>query len=189
MNQNQIGRTVFDIDEESDAFYFQKAIEYHEWLLQQGLNRTPIFRDRKDAERHLRADYFDDHSNPLPQHFHFFTSRLDCTGQMSISALMKCTAAIRQFAYGSTADAFDEYLQMNLKEVSQLMREHSYQDMIFVLSVKSASLADNEIRVFEAEDGSAKVNLGSRGKGSWLSQLSSGTWIHQPWYLLREQVV
>nr|GEY35328.1 hypothetical protein [Tanacetum cinerariifolium] len=65
MNQNQIGRTVFDIDEETDAFYFQKAIEYREWLLQQEaqprLNRTPIFRDRKDAKRRLRADYFDDH--------------------------------------------------------------------------------------------------------------------------------
>nr|GFA28594.1 hypothetical protein [Tanacetum cinerariifolium] len=58
MNQNQIGRTIFDIDEESDAFYFQKAIEYHEWLLQQEvqpqLTRTPIFRDREDAERRLR---------------------------------------------------------------------------------------------------------------------------------------
>nr|GEX36979.1 hypothetical protein [Tanacetum cinerariifolium] len=65
MNQNQIGRTVFDIDEETDAFYLQKAIEYHEWLLQQEaqprLTRTPIFRDREDAERRLRADYFDDH--------------------------------------------------------------------------------------------------------------------------------
>nr|GEU71456.1 hypothetical protein [Tanacetum cinerariifolium] len=87
MNQNQIGRTVFDIDEENDAFYFQKAIEYHEWLLQQEaqprLTRTPIFCDREDAERRLRADYFDDHS------------------------------AIRRFAYDSTADAFDEYLQMS----------------------------------------------------------------------------
>nr|GEZ24044.1 hypothetical protein [Tanacetum cinerariifolium] len=65
MNQNQIGRTVFDIDEESDAFYFQKAIEYHEWLLQQEaqprLTRNQIFRDHEDAERRLRADYFDDH--------------------------------------------------------------------------------------------------------------------------------
>nr|GEX49599.1 protein ALP1-like isoform X1 [Tanacetum cinerariifolium] len=65
MNQNQIGQTVFDIDEESDAFYFQKAIEYHEWLLQHEaqprLIRTPIFRDCEDAERRLRADYFDDH--------------------------------------------------------------------------------------------------------------------------------
>nr|GEX55378.1 protein ALP1-like isoform X1 [Tanacetum cinerariifolium] len=32
---------------------------------------------------------------------------------MSISALMKCTAVIRQFAYGSTSDEFDEYLQMS----------------------------------------------------------------------------
>nr|GFA65076.1 protein ALP1-like isoform X1 [Tanacetum cinerariifolium] len=65
MNKNQIGRTVFDIDEESDAFYFQKAIESHEWLLQQEaqsrLTRTPIFQDREDAKRRLRADYFDDH--------------------------------------------------------------------------------------------------------------------------------
>ncbi|GJW67069.1 integrase, catalytic region, zinc finger, CCHC-type containing protein [Tanacetum coccineum] len=61
MNQN---RTVFDIDEETDAFYLQKAVEYHEWLIQQEaqprLTRTPIFRDREDAERRLRADYFDD---------------------------------------------------------------------------------------------------------------------------------
>nr|GEX30047.1 hypothetical protein [Tanacetum cinerariifolium] len=65
MNQNQIGRTVFDIDEESDTFYFHKAIEYHEWLLQQEaqprLTCTPIYRDHEDAERRLRADYFDDH--------------------------------------------------------------------------------------------------------------------------------
>ncbi|GKD15059.1 hypothetical protein Tco_1199466 [Tanacetum coccineum] len=65
MNQNQIGRTIFDIDEETDAFYLQKAAEYHEWLIQQEaqprLTRTPIFRDREDAERRLRADYFDDH--------------------------------------------------------------------------------------------------------------------------------
>nr|GEW70151.1 hypothetical protein [Tanacetum cinerariifolium] len=153
MNQNQIGRTVFDIDEETDAIYLQKAIAYHEWLLQQEaqprLTRTPIFRDREDAERCPRVDYFDDHckyplyyfrrrfrmnrklflrivndilsytANPLPQHFYFFTSRLDYTGRMSISALMKCRAAIRQFAYSSTADAFYEYLQMNVVNIQQ----------------------------------------------------------------------
>nr|GFA67345.1 hypothetical protein [Tanacetum cinerariifolium] len=137
-----------------------KAIEYHEWLLQQEarprLTRTPIFRDREDAERRLRADYFDDHckyplyyfrrrfrmsrklflrivndivsytANPLPQHFHFFTSRLDCTSRMSISARMKCTAAIRQFAYASTAAAFDEYLQMS---------EHAARDALFFFNM------------------------------------------------------
>nr|GFA23444.1 hypothetical protein [Tanacetum cinerariifolium] len=160
MNQNQIGRTVFDMDEKSDTFYFQKAIEYHEWLLQQEaqprLTRTQIFRDHEDAEIRLRAVYFGDHckyslyyfrrrfrmsrnlflrivndilsymANPLPQHFHFFTSQLDCTGRMSISALMKCTTAIRQFAYGSTADTFDEYFQMN---------EHTARDALFLFNM------------------------------------------------------
>nr|GEV29564.1 hypothetical protein [Tanacetum cinerariifolium] len=65
-------------------------------------------------------------ANSLPQHFHFFTSRLDCTGRMSISALMKCTAVIRQFAYGSTANAFDEYLQMS---------EHTARDALFFFNM------------------------------------------------------
>nr|GEV13812.1 hypothetical protein [Tanacetum cinerariifolium] len=100
MNQNQIGRTVFDMDEETDAFYLQKAIEYHEWLLQQEsrprLTRTPIFRDREDTDRRLRADYFDDHS------------------------------VIRQFAYGSTSKAFDEYLQMS---------KHTARDALFFFNM------------------------------------------------------
>nr|GEV29209.1 hypothetical protein [Tanacetum cinerariifolium] len=137
-----------------------KAIKYHEWLLQQEAQprwtRTSIFRDREDAKRRLRADYFDDHykyplyyfrrrfrmsrnlflrivndilsytANPLPQNFYFFTSQLDCTGRMSISALMKCTDAIRQFAYGSTADAFDEYFQMS---------EHTARDALFFFNM------------------------------------------------------
>nr|GFA66079.1 hypothetical protein [Tanacetum cinerariifolium] len=45
---------------------------------------------------------------------------------MSISALMKCTAVIRQFAYGSTADAFDEYLQMS---------EHTARDALFFFNM------------------------------------------------------
>ncbi|GKA18138.1 nucleotide-binding alpha-beta plait domain-containing protein [Tanacetum coccineum] len=56
------------------------------------------------------ANYTDD---PLPDHFNFFRVRPDATGRMSLSVIMKCTAAIRQLAYGTTPDAFDEYLQMN----------------------------------------------------------------------------
>nr|GEZ77979.1 protein ALP1-like [Tanacetum cinerariifolium] len=32
---------------------------------------------------------------------------------MSLSVIMKCTATIRQLAYDTTLDAFDEYLQMS----------------------------------------------------------------------------
>nr|GEX67644.1 hypothetical protein [Tanacetum cinerariifolium] len=46
--------------------------------------------------------------------------------RMSISALMKCTAAIRQFAYGSTADTFDEYLQMS---------KHTARDALFFFNM------------------------------------------------------
>nr|GEY34642.1 hypothetical protein [Tanacetum cinerariifolium] len=45
---------------------------------------------------------------------------------MSISALMKCTAVMRQFAYGSTADALDEYLQMS---------EHTARDALFFFNM------------------------------------------------------
>nr|GEV86448.1 hypothetical protein [Tanacetum cinerariifolium] len=45
---------------------------------------------------------------------------------MNISALMKCTVAICQFAYGSTADAFDEYLQMS---------EHTARDALFFFNM------------------------------------------------------
>nr|GEX10870.1 putative nuclease HARBI1 [Tanacetum cinerariifolium] len=50
--------------------------------------------------------------DPLPDHFNFFRVRPDATGRMSLSVIMKCTTAIRQLAYGTTADAFDEYLHM-----------------------------------------------------------------------------
>nr|GFA68590.1 reverse transcriptase domain-containing protein [Tanacetum cinerariifolium] len=52
-------------------------------------------------------------ADPLPEHFQFFMVRPDTTGRMSLSVIMKCTAAIRQLAYSNTPDAFDEYLQMS----------------------------------------------------------------------------
>ncbi|GJW35926.1 ALP1-like protein [Tanacetum coccineum] len=42
----------------------------------------------------------------------FFQQTDDCTGQLGISSLMKCTFAIRQMAYGAVPDSLDENLQM-----------------------------------------------------------------------------
>nr|GFA48083.1 hypothetical protein [Tanacetum cinerariifolium] len=107
------------------------------------LTRNLINCDREGAEERLMADYFNDHcryplyyfrrryrmrrklflkivkgistyeADPLPDHFNFFRVRPDATGRMSLSLIMKCTAAIRQLAYDTTSDAFDEYLQMS----------------------------------------------------------------------------
>ncbi|GJY92870.1 putative nuclease HARBI1 isoform X2 [Tanacetum coccineum] len=43
---------------------------------------------------------------------YFFQERYDCTGHRSISALIKCTSAVRELAYGCVPDSLDEYLQM-----------------------------------------------------------------------------
>ena len=42
----------------------------------------------------------------------YFEERVDATGRSSLTALQKCTAAIRQLAYGVGADAVDEYVRM-----------------------------------------------------------------------------
>ncbi|XP_048618793.1 putative nuclease HARBI1 isoform X1 [Brassica napus] len=42
----------------------------------------------------------------------FFQQRRDAVGRLGLSTLQKCTAAIRMLAYGSAADAVDEYLRL-----------------------------------------------------------------------------
>nr|GEV70055.1 hypothetical protein [Tanacetum cinerariifolium] len=95
---------AFDVDDESDVYFLQQAYEYHETLVADEnrpvLTRNPIHRDREGAEDRLMGDYFDDPFRP------------DATGRMSLSVIMKCTAAIRQLAYSTALDAFDEYFQM-----------------------------------------------------------------------------
>nr|GEV11228.1 nucleotide-binding, alpha-beta plait [Tanacetum cinerariifolium] len=111
MNQNNEDHqlSVFKIDvnnDETDVVFLEQACAYHQQLVAEE-NHLPltwnlINRDREGAEERLMADYFNDHCRVRP----------DATGRMSLSVIMKCTAAIRQLAYGTTPDAFDEYLQM-----------------------------------------------------------------------------
>ncbi|GJZ06155.1 ALP1-like protein isoform X1 [Tanacetum coccineum] len=112
MNQNNEDRqlSVFEIDandDETDVVFLEQAYAYHQQLVAEEnhlqLTRNPINRDREGAEERLMADYFNDHCIVRP----------DATGRMSLSVIMKCTTAIRQLAYGTTPDAFDEYLQMS----------------------------------------------------------------------------
>ncbi|KAL0742324.1 hypothetical protein Bca4012_083837 [Brassica carinata] len=50
-------------------------------------------------------------SNEIP----FFHQTEDALGRRSLSPLQKCTAAIRVLAYGSAADAVDEYLRLEYR--------------------------------------------------------------------------
>ncbi|GKB04457.1 ALP1-like protein isoform X1 [Tanacetum coccineum] len=49
---------------------------------------------------------------PIPEYFTYFKPRHDATGPLSIGPILKCTSAIRQLAYDTAPDAFDEYLQI-----------------------------------------------------------------------------
>ncbi|GJW39302.1 ALP1-like protein isoform X1 [Tanacetum coccineum] len=51
-------------------------------------------------------------AEPLPEYFCFFRQRIDALGRNSIGPILKITSAIRQLAFGTTPDAFDEYLQI-----------------------------------------------------------------------------
>ncbi|XP_010236560.1 uncharacterized protein LOC104584118 [Brachypodium distachyon] len=50
--------------------------------------------------------------NALGQWSPYFTYRADCSGRIGLSPLQKCTAAMRMLAYGTPADALDEYLKI-----------------------------------------------------------------------------
>ncbi|GJR64388.1 gag-pol polyprotein [Tanacetum coccineum] len=50
---------------------------------------------------------------PIPEYFTYFKPRYDATDRLSIGHILKCTPAIRQLAYDSAPDAFDEYLQID----------------------------------------------------------------------------
>ncbi|GJU01069.1 RNA-directed DNA polymerase, eukaryota [Tanacetum coccineum] len=65
---------------------------------------------------------------PIPEYFTYFSSRLDATDRKSIGLILKCTSAIRQLAYGTAPDAFDEYLQIAEQAVTdqRLWIWHAY---------------------------------------------------------------
>ncbi|GKA03588.1 ALP1-like protein isoform X1 [Tanacetum coccineum] len=81
-----------------------------------GIKRTRAYipREREEAEQRLLDDYFGDDETPPKYPEENFRRRkgYDATGRASISPILKCTSAIRQLAYGTAPDAFDEYLQI-----------------------------------------------------------------------------
>uniref|UniRef100_A0A0D3C2P9 DDE Tnp4 domain-containing protein n=1 Tax=Brassica oleracea var. oleracea TaxID=109376 RepID=A0A0D3C2P9_BRAOL len=96
--------------------------------------RAYVERNREAGHHRLWNDYFSDDPTFPPHLFRrrfrmnkevfmrivdtlsanvpFFQQRRDAVGRLGLSTLQKCTEAIRMLAYGSAADAVDEYLQL-----------------------------------------------------------------------------
>ncbi|XP_019082601.1 PREDICTED: uncharacterized protein LOC104753822 [Camelina sativa] len=119
--------------------YFDQAIQNR---FDQAMNplepekkkRVHIERKREEGHQRLWDDYFREDATYPPQIFRrrfrmnkplfmriverlstevpYFEQRRNGHGRLGLSAIQKCTAAIRMMAYGSAADAFDEYLRL-----------------------------------------------------------------------------
>ncbi|XP_048633801.1 uncharacterized protein LOC125608057 isoform X1 [Brassica napus] len=96
--------------------------------------RIYMERFREDGHQKLWNDYFSETPTYNPELFRrrfrmnkslflrivqrletnipYFQQGTDCTGRSSLTPLQKCTAAIRQLAYGGAADSLDEYVRL-----------------------------------------------------------------------------
>ncbi|XP_022032098.1 uncharacterized protein LOC110933171 [Helianthus annuus] len=85
----------------------------HEPLVQDYFCETPLYDDVQFKYRfRMSRRLFVKISNDLAGESPFFTQRVSASRKVGFSGLRKCTTAIRQLAYDTTSDAWDEYLRM-----------------------------------------------------------------------------
>ncbi|XP_022041874.1 uncharacterized protein LOC110944522 [Helianthus annuus] len=86
----------------------------HERLVQDYFCETPLYDDGQ-FKRMFRMSrrLFVKISDDLAGESLFFTQRVSASRKVGFSGLQKCTAAIRQLAYDTSSDAWDEYLRMS----------------------------------------------------------------------------
>ena len=94
----------------------------HERLVEDYFAADPLydesmFRTRFRMNKHLFLRIV----NALGQWSPYFTYRADCSGRIGLSPLQKCTAAMRMLAYGTPADALDEYLKIGKSTALECM--------------------------------------------------------------------
>ncbi|XP_048627735.1 uncharacterized protein LOC125596726 [Brassica napus] len=85
----------------------------HNQLLTDYFNENPtypseMFRRRFRMNKSLFLRIVDRLSTEVP----YFQQRKNAHGRFGLSALQKCTAAIRMLAYGQSGDTYDEYLRL-----------------------------------------------------------------------------
>jgi len=86
----------------------------YEQLYKDYFSEEPTYPDHMFRRRfRMRKQVFLRIVERLENGMEFFQQRPDAKGRLGISALQKCTAAMRMLAYGSAADAVDEYVRLS----------------------------------------------------------------------------
>ena len=99
--------------------------------------RAQVMRDRAAGQQRLMDDYFGEEpvydakifrrrfrmskrlftriTNDMEEEYDYFKQKYDARGYLGFTSIQKCTAAVRQLAYGTSVDSFDEYLRMSTR--------------------------------------------------------------------------
>lgn len=81
---------------------------YNDYFAEHPVYNSRIFRRRFRMQKHLFLRI----KNAVEENDTWFELRRDAKGELGLSPLQKCTAALRMLAYGMAADQVDEYLRM-----------------------------------------------------------------------------
>lgn len=94
----------------------------HQRLVEDYFAAQPLYPESMFRTRfRMNRDLFLRIVNALGQWSPYFTYRADCSGRIELSPLQKCTAAMRMLAYGTPADALDEYLKIGKSTALQCL--------------------------------------------------------------------
>lgn len=129
------------------AAYFDNFLENY-YMMQEPIEpkkRLFIQRNREEGHNSLWKDYFCDTPTYPPNLFRrrfrmnkplfmrivqrlsteveYFEQAHDCTGRAGLSTIQKCTAAIRQLAYGCASDSVDEYVRIGGSTARECLHE------------------------------------------------------------------
>uniref|UniRef100_A0A0D3BC02 No apical meristem-associated C-terminal domain-containing protein n=1 Tax=Brassica oleracea var. oleracea TaxID=109376 RepID=A0A0D3BC02_BRAOL len=142
-------------DQQFDQTFKNLTINYghQEKEKKQRKKRAYIERNREKGHIRLWNDYFSETptypanmfrrrfimNRPLFMHIverisnevEFFQQKTDALGRFNLFPLQKCTAAIRVLAYGTAADAVDEYLRLG-ETTTRLCVEHFVESIIYL---------------------------------------------------------
>jgi hypothetical protein len=93
----------------------------------------------------------------------YFSWTYDATVRVGLTALQKCTAVLRQLAYGMTADTIDEYLKLEKSTALECL-EYYYSGIIECFGdeiLRHSTVADTQCLLAKAEECGFPDMLGS----------------------------
>ncbi|KAL1556212.1 hypothetical protein AAHA92_11864 [Salvia divinorum] len=151
-------------------YFDRKREKGHDTIFEQYFAEDPIYPPEFFRTRYrMRKPLFEKIMNKLVDTDDFFVQKHDATGLLGMSAIQKCTAAMRVLAYETATDLHDEYLRMS----AQLIRKSLIKFVEGVIS----NFGDEYLRKPTEEDLARLLHIGEqRGFPGMLGSIDCMHW-------------